>query len=317
MTTHLSWFFLCCVFISVSCAHQNIQRSESISDVKIINYAGDFLNTACQKPTGNDFATAWLTYEKKYWHFLSQTFYSGPSYVQERIKLARELGSRRDEMCKHTRAFLFVAPDIIQKSSRQVADLMGQIPSSKIYLVSALQWTDGGGRTFDGEDVYVLNARHDTYAKTTGLVSTIVHELVHSAQAVKFRDEEKALPPIVKNLYREGAAVFAVTLFFPELGYGATGIKQDQIEIAKKNLGLAARELLHIYEKLDPAPKTIKRFFEGGFISEDIPSKMGYLVSLEIYKQIALKTSPQLAVQISPSEFMAQSKSILTTMAGN
>lgn len=123
-------------------------------------------------------------------------------------------------------------------------------------------WTDGCGREFKGKDIYVFNARHETFSTTTGLTATVAHELVHSIHTGMFNDDRFG-SPLSRSLYFEGAAVFVVQQLFPEIGDGAIGIRKEQLVTVYQSQAVVAKDLLAIWN----APYTSavsKKYFSGG-----------------------------------------------------
>ena len=99
---------------------------------------------------------------------------------------------------------------------------MGVEPKVPVAFSAALQWTNANVRTWRGADILNLNARHESFRLVGDLVATVAHELIHDAQA-RLHDDE-SLPPVLRTLYREGAAVFGVSLLFPKMGDAALGM---------------------------------------------------------------------------------------------
>lgn len=152
---------------------------------------------------------------------------------------------------------------------------MGVEPKVPVAFSAALQWTNANVRTWRGADILNLNARHDSFRLVGDLVATVAHELIHDAQA-RLHDDE-SLPPVLRTLYREGAAVFGVSLLFPKMGDAALGMKAQHVEKAKQVTSEGAAALL---AALDGDRAGGRRFFQGGFTDPLLPPRMGYFLGL-------------------------------------
>lgn len=283
---------------------------------ELLDLATDFLNTACASPNGQEFGSAWLAHEDRHRDFYEAVYYKDEEARTERTSLAHELGLRRDEMCGHTRIFLAAAPPVLQAQRDRVTTLVGSEPRSPVAFSAALQWTDGCVRDYQGKSYLILNARHDTFARTTGLVVTLAHELIHDAQSAVVGDRDGQLPPAARTLYREGAAVFGVQVLFPEIRDRATGLKPDQLEQAARLAPQAAADLLQLIRDRSPDEKA-RRFFQGGFQDPVYPPKMGYFLGAYVFQKIAEARGNQAAVRISPEAFGPEAEQILTALAGS
>lgn len=279
----------------------------------IVDLTSDFLRTACIEPTGVRFGQAWLAYEKRHWALFERIYYRWDWAIADRDQLAVELGPRRDEMCLHARTFMITAPAIIRSMRGEVTKLMGSEPLAAVYLPAALQWTDGRADAYDGQEIIVLNTRHDTFARTTGLVTTIAHELIHDAQSRVANDE--ALPPVARSLYREGAAVFGVQQILPGLGRRALGMKSADRDRATSVATIAAKVLLENLETTDVEDGLMRRFFSGGIQDPQLPPKMGYYLGNEIYTRIGAELGVVGAVRIRPDAFIVHARRVLSDIA--
>lgn len=275
----------------------------------IVDLTSSFLDRACRAPAGDAFARAWLDDERAHFDVLSPTYYADGESLGEREAMAAELGPRRDEMCGHARAFRIAAPAVVAGLRPRLAELFGAPAAAPVYFVAALQWTDGRTVAIDGRDAVVLNARHDTFARTTGLVATVAHELAHAAQAARVAGADRALAPVARSLYREGAAVHAVTLLLPELGARATGVKADDRPRAERMLPYAAAEL-RAQLRHPSAEPSLRRFFSGGVSDPVYPAKMGYVAGARIYAALGPG-----ALRVSPAEFVDRADAVLAELA--
>ncbi len=280
---------------------------------EIIDLASEFLTTACRAAPGAEFARAWLAYEDRHRAFFDAIYYDSDEARAERTTLAEELGPRRDEMCGHVRSFLVAAPGTIAALRGRVGELMGRAPESPVYFASALQWTDGRAETFEGRDVLALNARHETFARTSGLTVTIAHELIHDAQKAAMRGEDEQLAPIARALFSEGAAVYGVQLLFPEIGSRALGLRPEQIERAEVVAPQAASEILTLLRAADGQPR-LRRFFHGGVADAVYPPKMGYYLGNAIFRSLARRQGDVPAARATPGVFLAEAETYLSEL---
>ncbi|MFT3842262.1 MAG: hypothetical protein QM723_35055 [Myxococcaceae bacterium] len=279
-----------------------------------VDLASEFLSTACRAPAGPEFGDAWLAYEDRHQAFYDAIYYGSADAKAERKQLAAELGPRRDEMCGHARVFLMVAPEMVAAMRARVAGLVGTAPEAQVYFSAALQWTDGRREAFEGREVLVLNARHDTFARTSGLAATVAHELLHDAQTRANHGADEQLPPLARSLYREGFAVFAVQQLFPELKDRAIGLKPEQLEAAQVAAPAAATELLRLLHTPDAGPNQ-RRFFQGGVVDEKFPPKMGYYLGDRVFQAIAAQRGVATAIRIGPAELLERAEAELTRIS--
>jgi hypothetical protein len=300
-----------CLSFAVACAPAAEPRLPALPPPETVDLASEFVASACSAEPGAAFAQAWRDHEDKHKAIYEPAFYKEADAKAEREKLSLELGPRRDEMCGYVRTFLSSAPSVIESLRPRVAKLLDAEPRRPLLFVSALQWTDGAVRDIGGKSFIVLNARHDTFSRTRGLSMTIAHELVHDAQETRGRAE--SLTPFARTLYREGAAVYGVTLLFPELGDAATGMKPDELARAKEVSGQAAAKFLVSLD--DANARDLRRFFQGGYEDAVYPPKMGYFIGLALYRRIAEKRGGEAAVRIAPEEFLVEAKKILAELA--
>ncbi len=263
--------------------------------------AADFLATACEADPGTPFAEAWLAHERRYWDVYAALYYRDEEALAEREALARELAPRRDEMCLHVRVFRAVAPAALDRARGEVAALMGVAPTAEVVFTAALQWTDGRTGTLGGHDLVALNARHDTFARTTGLVATLTHELIHDAQSRL--GDDGVLPPLARQLYREGAAVYGTALMLRGLGDRATGLRGEQLTRASEVAPAAAAELLAALHSREPGELS-RRFFSGGFRDPERPPKMGYYLGLRAFEALGRERGERAAVRVDARSFL-------------
>jgi hypothetical protein len=298
---------------ALGCASQPTARTRlpsGVGESRIVDLASEFLSTACRAAPGKEFAEAWLAYEDRHQGFYETLYYGSTEDRSERRRLANEMAQRRDEMCGHVRSFLVAAPGTIDVLRGRVAELVGARPQGSIFFSVALQWTDGRADSFQGREVLALNARHDTFARTSGLAATVAHELIHDAQTIASRGEDAQLPSMARSLYREGAAVFGVQLLFPELGNRALGLRPEQVERAEIVAPQAAAEVLGLLRRPD-AGRDLRRFFQGGYADECYPPKMGYYLGGRIFQDIAEKEGTRTAIRTGPKAFLERAESIL------
>lgn len=277
--------------------------------------AQDFLDTVCVDSAAN-FGEAWLKHESKHWEFYRTTYYQTEEATKLREKTVTELGSRKSDVCKNVRTFLMVAPPLMGRMAQVVADLTGHQPSLPLFFASALDWTDGCGSNFGGEKIYVLNARHDTYMRTTGLAATVVHELIHSAmypQEESWRKRTATRNLIAESLYHEGIAVYGTQIVMPEVGFGATGLKADELIFAEKTQVDVAKKILALWSE-PVSDDVLSQYFSGGWEGKAHPRKMGYYLGLKIFKQIEAEIGQKSTIRIKPQEFFAKAKNILEQM---
>jgi hypothetical protein len=275
--------------------------------------ADDFLVSVCASTEdAHRFADDWLKHEKSNWNYYASIYYTDATFTNERSEIAKRYSGLKSEVCKYTRAFLETAPDVINRASVRVEQLMGVRPSLPIYFAVALQETDGRGDSYNGRDILALNARHDSFQRLTGLQVTIAHELIHATQTEI--QGETQLNPIVRALYREGGAVFGVQQLYPEIGEGAWGLKMEDRELARKMIPQGAAELLAEIESSSPSTSLLRKFFQGGVRESGYPPKMGYVVGSEIYARLAKTMGAQKAVRISPQEFRSKALDILNEL---
>lgn len=301
------------ILMGVGCA--TISRDDSTA-LKIDPSMGeDFVNSVCPAKTGPEFKTAWLRHEEKYWEFYRPIYYGDPDLEKDRNRLVQEFEGRQIEFCKNARTFLVVAPSLLKVLAVKANDLMGARPDLPFFISAPLQWTDGRGDLYRDQHVYALNAWHDTFARTTGLAVTLLHELVHAAHSSRYPNQRQELSPFLLGLYREGAAVFAVQQVFPEVGDKATGLSDDQLKLAKLVAEKAAKEALTRADASTPDTKEINRFFRGGWKDATLPPKMGYFLGNEIFRRISRDSSPKAALQISPKEFAERARKKLAEIA--
>jgi hypothetical protein len=287
------------------------------ADAGTVDLASDFLSTACRERPGVAFAEAWLAHEDRHREIYDAFYYDSPESRSERRRLATALGPRRDEMCSNVRSFLVAAPGTIDALRGRVADLLGARPRAQVYFAVALQWTDGRAATFHGRDVLVLNARHDTFARTSGLVANLAHELIHNAQAIANDGRIADLPPLARSLYTEGAAVFGVQALFPELGATrALSFRPEQLERAEMVAPQAAAEVLRLLGAgVAFSSPEFGRFFRGGYVDDSYPPRMGYYLGARIFQIVAEKDGTRAAVRMGPTTFREQAQSILSSIS--
>ncbi len=275
--------------------------------------ANDFLKTVCSSGE-QTFSKSWLDHETKHWDFYKSLYYNDSQFLDERTTLANRYAQAKVQVCKFTRAFVEIAPSVIKVSTERVASLMNVRPRLPIYFAVALQETDGRGDVYKDEDILVLNARHDTFQRLTGLQVTVAHELVHDTQTTLQGNYK--MPPVLRALYREGGAVFAIQQLYPEIGEGAWGLNANDQEKARKALAPASKALLETLDDMSAKP-AMRRFFQGGISDPMFPPKMGYVVGSEIYHRISRKIGTQAAVRISPVLFAKEAKEILSDLASS
>ncbi|MCB9652735.1 MAG: hypothetical protein H6729_01200 [Deltaproteobacteria bacterium] len=320
---------LAALVVSGGCASSSAMRDASATSRspaasnEIVDLASEFLSTACQAPPGADFAKAWLAYEDRHRRFFDAIYYTTEAYRAERVTLAEALGPRRDEVCGQVRAFLVTAPGTIERLRARVTDLLGHAPRSPIYFAVALQGADGRADIFDNQQVLALNARHDTFARTTCLAVTLAHELIHDVQtAAATPGVDQSLSPVARALYREGGAVFGVQRLFPEIGARALGLRPEQVERADVVAPQAAQELLRLIRApdldlnldLDPGAEALQRFFNGGYADPLYPPKMGYYLGNKIYRALAERLGAA-ASRVSASAFLTEADAYLADLS--
>jgi hypothetical protein len=301
--------------ILIGCAHaskpplstQSLEVHEELLD--------DFLGAVCNQRTEAAFIEAWDQHEKRNWGFYSAVYYRNESDLFERASLKSGMKDRQKEMCKNARAFRFVAKTVVTKAAQDAADLTGVAPRTPIFFAAALQQTDGNGAEFKGRKIYVLNGRHDTYARTPGMIATITHELIHGSFSERFLDGHTGLNPIQNGLYWEGAAVFAVATLYPEIGDGAIGIDKEDLKLAEKFEKCLAREVLSHWDKGKVSQETRDRFFSGRKPTDGMPRKMGYYFGLRIFQKLAQQRGAQGALSVGPGLFEQEVRKYLETLA--
>ncbi len=276
----------------------------------VLDYATEFLETACKAPPGPEFGREWLDYEKRHWGFYQRIYYREKEWAAQRPVLAKELSGRRDELCGHTRVFMTVAPAVVAKMRPRVADLMGAEPDAVVAFAAALQWTDGRTATWSGRDLIVLNARHDTFARVRGLVATITHELIHSARDRRY---PTTLPMLLDKLYREGGAVFGVQVLLPEIGDRAVGMRPEHRKAAPDSVRAVATAMQPLLDR-DLGWRDVAPWFMGGWRGAH-PPKMGYYLGMKIFRDMADRTSEREAAQASPEQFAVHARRLFAQWA--
>jgi hypothetical protein len=177
-------------------------------------------------------------------------------------------------------------------------------------FTAALAWTDGTIGDVRGHSYLALNARHETFARTTDLVATVANELIHDAQATRNGSGEQVMSPIGRTLYHEGAAVFGVQLLFWEIGTRALGIQEDRLPEYASAAPEAAKELVRLIEARAPA-KEGRRLFQSGVEDQTLPPKMGYYLGDLIFNELAKSRGSMPALRIAPEEFEPEALRIL------
>lgn len=305
---------LVCTFL-FGCTHGD--RSESTPAMEIHNeLLDDFVSTVCDQQTPDSFIEAWDQHEKSNWEFYSSVYYGGKADLSERDSLKLDMKDRRVEICKNARAFRSIGRQVVLMAARDVAQLTGFEPQVPIYFSAAIQQTDGNSAEYKGQRIYVLNGRHDTYARTPGMVATITHELIHGSFARRFAVRETGLKPIQNGLYWEGAAVFGVTTLYPEIGDGATGINKEDLKLVPQFEKRIAKEILSHWDKPNVGQKIRERFFSGRKPADGSPRKMGYYFGLRIFQRLAKVHGLRGALSAEPTQFENVSRQYLTEVAG-
>jgi hypothetical protein len=100
------------------------------------------------------------------------------------------------------------------------------------------------------------------------------------------------------KLYLEGGAVFAMTLLYPEVGERATGLPADAVATIDRRA--SAAELAGLLDGDDDG-----RWFRGG------RDKLGYVVGLDVYRELARRHGDRTALRLAPADFVREARSIL------
>lgn len=276
--------------------------------------AVDFLDSVCTTSTSEAFRAAWLAHEEKFFDLYWSIYYRHPDFSSERPGLSYEATPRRREICKNARTFVMAAPKLMEMLVPKAREYIGANPDLPFYFVSALQPTDGKGEVYDSRDVYSLNIWRETFSRTTGMVATLFHELIHAAQSRAYPDLS-ALTPFARSLYREGLAVFAVKQLFPEAGDRATGLNEEQLAVAYRYVASGAREGLKHLVDPNPSIYDMDRYFWGTWRDPVQPPKLGYLIGTKVFESIAASRGVQKTLRLSPAEFGAVIKAELQKIA--
>jgi hypothetical protein len=271
----------------------------------VLDLATDFLDTACRAPAGEPFARAWLAHEERFYDVYFPAYYQDAELRADRARLAQDLALRQSEMCGHTRVFRLVAPAMVDALRPEVMRVVGAPPRSPVVFTAALQGTDGKVTDVRGRSVLLLNARHDSFARTENLGLLITHELIHDAQENLYGGRDGVLSPAARVLYREGAAVFGTTLIFPEAGDRALEFSNKELERGRFAMKKAALAMLELVRTRADGPP-LHRYVRGGQGDAEMPGRMAYFVGLEIYRAIARERGDLAAARTSPETFGAE-----------
>ncbi len=266
-----------------------------------IDLTADFLARVCPEPAGEPFAHAWLEHERRHPR-VYEALYAAADDPAGRASAASSRGGERDTLCKQARILAAAAPALAAGLRPTVRRLMGTEPRAALLLAVPVAGNDGGLPVLDGRRVMALNAGAETYTRLSGTVVTIAHELVHDAQRARWGDELARLPAMSSALYAEGGAVFAMTILFPELGERATGLPAEVL--AELDRAATAAELLTRLHGDDDG-----RWFRGG------RDKLGYLMGLEIYRELGRTRGAEATLRMAPADFLRAARTILAASA--
>lgn len=301
-------FMLACIYSPKS--------SSNLPDTQIhTELLDDFLKSVCTNLSEDDFIRAWDDYEKRNWAFYSGVYYPNEKALEKRENLMAELKSQGNNICRRARAFRSVGEAVVKKAARDVIKLTGFKPSTQIFFAAAFKRTDANGIDVNGGTGYVLNGAHDNFGKTSRMVDTITHELVHGSFYRKYPQKKTGLPSIPAVMFWEGAAMFAVTVLYPEIGENATGLNSEELALAHQYEARTAQDILPLWEQATVDPAVTKKLFSGKTPEDGSPQKIGYFIGLKIFQRLAAKYGTVRAINVDPAEFKKEGLAYLEGMA--
>jgi hypothetical protein len=257
-----------------------------------LRYAREFLDGPCRADGDEAFLRAWRAHAERH----------AGAYAELYGSAAGDPALTRGEACKRVRTTTVCVPALVAELRPRVAALVGALPGDPVVVTVPLAGDDGGMRQLDGRAVVALDATHETYTRSTAMLVTIAHELVHSAQRARFGARIDALPPAARSLYAEGTAVYAMTVLFPEVGDRATGLDAETVARVRAARAAEAAELLALLDGGDA------RGWFGGGAHPRFGPKPGYVLGLDTLRALAARRGVEAALRLSPEEFLVEAR---------
>jgi hypothetical protein len=279
-------------------------------------FARAFLKEACDGKRETDFVATWDRHEKKHWSFYANLFYRGESRQQDRAAWLEAIKGERSTVCKRVRAIISSAPSSLRRSQNAIFELLKVRPKYPLYLAVAARPVERINAAYKGKKVFALNAQSPYLEPEKNLLLAISHELLHGAFAEMHGDRE-ALPlkPPLRSLFWEGAAIFALSVLYPEEGNGVLELPPEDLAAAPKMERKSAKELWTLIESGHWSANLEDRFYSSKPREDGLPKKIGYYLGLQVFRRISARSGNAAALSTDPAAFQEQAMSYLKELS--